>query len=207
MVRVCKKLFQESLVQTTAGNVSLREEGSLNMYITCTGSCFKDITEEEIILVDENGNKLYGDKDPSVETPFHVSILKARDDLNAVIHTHSPAVTKLGIIGRTLMPTGINYLQYSEILKGIPLVPFFLPGAEQLKENVKMVFDDGYNIAFLQGHGAVLASTSLDKAFTLSLALETLAQEQVEVLKIGKPIPIPRRYIDEWLQQDNKDAV
>ena len=60
--------------------------------------------EEDIILLDLEGNKLEGDLEPASESPLHLAVYQRRPDVMAIAHTHSPKVITLSIAGKPLRP-------------------------------------------------------------------------------------------------------
>ena len=55
--------------------------------------------EDDIILLDLDGNKLDGDLEPASESPLHLAVYQKRPDVMAIAHTHSPMVVTLSIAG------------------------------------------------------------------------------------------------------------
>ena len=87
LIEVCNNIYDRQLVSGKSGNVSIR----LGDYIAITPTLkpINGLNEKEIVLVDMDGNSLTNG-DPSSEVGMHLGIYKKRDDINAIIHTHSP---------------------------------------------------------------------------------------------------------------------
>ena len=90
LIEVCNNIYDRQLVSGKSGNVSIR----LGDYIAITPTLkpINGLNEKEIVLVDMDGNSLTNG-DPSSEVGMHLGIYKKRDDINAIIHTHSPYAT------------------------------------------------------------------------------------------------------------------
>jgi L-fuculose-phosphate aldolase len=78
------------LVQGTEGNASARA-GEL-VAVSPTGLAYETLRGEEVSLVTLDGVFVEGPT-PSVELPMHLTVLAARPDVGAVVHTHSPRAT------------------------------------------------------------------------------------------------------------------
>ena len=71
-----------------SGNFSARYEDKI--LITSSGSANGYLCEDEIVLIDFNGNVVEGNKKASSEKMLHVEFYKQRPDVNYIIHVHSP---------------------------------------------------------------------------------------------------------------------
>ena len=70
----------------SAGNLSVRIDGGL--LITPSGIAYDAMTVDQIVEMDMDG-RYYGDFVPSSEWRFHYDILKARPDVDVVLHSHA----------------------------------------------------------------------------------------------------------------------
>ena len=82
-------LSELGLVKFTWGNVSEidREKGIIA--IKPSGVDYENLTAEDIVLVDTDGNIVEGKLRPSSDTPTHIELYKAFSDIGGVVHTHS----------------------------------------------------------------------------------------------------------------------
>ena len=95
IINVSDYLYNNKLVAGKAGNVSARfkgEDGDV-IAITPTLKSLYGLNEEDIVLVDLEGNLLTKGK-PSSEVDLHLEIYKKRSDVNGIVHTHSPYAKK-----------------------------------------------------------------------------------------------------------------
>ena len=81
--------------------------------ITPSGVSLRDLTQENIIEVDIQGNLLNGKKNlkPSKEAPFHTSIYRIRDDVMAIAHVHPPFSTALSLKDKPFPPLPFRVCQ------------------------------------------------------------------------------------------------
>lgn len=90
IISVSNEIYDKGLVSGKSGNISARF-GDV-VAITPTLKSLSNLNEEDIVLVDMEGNVLTKGK-PSSEVNMHLEIYKKRPDVNAIVHTHSPYAT------------------------------------------------------------------------------------------------------------------
>ncbi|MBV9002512.1 MAG: L-ribulose-5-phosphate 4-epimerase AraD [Solirubrobacterales bacterium] len=78
------------LAPLTWGNASGIDRGEGVVAIKPSGVGYDQLTAEDIVVVDLDGNVITGTRRPSTDTPTHLSLYRAFDEIGAVVHTHSP---------------------------------------------------------------------------------------------------------------------
>ena len=71
-----------------SGNISARYGDKI--LITASGTSNGYLSDEDLVVMDFNGNLVDGDKKPSSEKMLHVQFYKQREDVNYIIHVHPP---------------------------------------------------------------------------------------------------------------------
>lgn len=116
------------------------------------------------------------------QSTVHQAIYKARQEIGAVIHFHSPYVILLIIVGQTIRPMH----NYSAIFyEGVPL--FEATGQVETPERAGKIAQllGPAKVILLRGHGAIVVGRSIPEVCILSLYLEESARLQVEAMKLG----------------------
>ena len=97
-----------NLVTLTWGNVSGIDRASGCVVIKPSGVSYDDMTPEDMVVVDLNGNKIEGELNPSSDTPTHLELYRRFSDIGGITHTHSRWATifaqsemSLGALGTT----------------------------------------------------------------------------------------------------------
>lgn len=90
MRKAAKRAYDIRLQSGDGGNLSVRIAGKELILIKASGYSFGDMGDENIVLVDFNGNIVSGNKKPSREILTHVAIYRQREDVTAIFHSHSP---------------------------------------------------------------------------------------------------------------------
>ena len=66
--------------------------------VTPSGMMYEKMVEDDMIVMDIDGNVIEGTRKPSSDTPAILHIFRERPDINAVIHTHQPYATAVSLI-------------------------------------------------------------------------------------------------------------
>ena len=92
------------LVAGTEGNVSARTPKG-NVLITPSGLDYAVTEPEDIVVVSLDGETLEGAFEPSVETPMHTGIYRARSETLSIVHTHARFSTTLACLNWEIPPS------------------------------------------------------------------------------------------------------
>jgi L-fuculose-phosphate aldolase len=195
VARVAKALIRTGLVTGTSGNVSARTpEG--NVLVTPSGVDYEVLGPEDVVLVDLDTNVLEGTLVPSTETPMHTGIYKARQDVDAVVHTHSRFATTLACLGWEIPP--VHYMLTTLGPDGrIPLAPYTLYGTEELADHAANALGESHNACLLRTHGTIAVGESAEKAFSRTVVLEEMAEVYYRARLAGEPILLTPEEVDE----------
>jgi len=164
------QLLNTGLTYGTCGNISTRIPQQKKLIITPSGIPYPLVTPDDLVIVSFDNNP-QGKQKPSLETPLHLAIYKKRDDLGAIIHTHSRYALAVSAV-KIGVPVFIDEI-FSHIGGDIAVVPYALPGSEELAENTIKKLEDK-NAVLLRNHGAVCCGTNLQDAFQTAEAVETI---------------------------------
>ncbi|RLE86981.1 MAG: class II aldolase/adducin family protein [Thermoprotei archaeon] len=185
--KVMRNLFNRGLISALGGNVSARIPGSEEFWITPSGIFKGELTAEDLVKLDLEGNILEGFLRPSIEWPFHAAIYKVRPDVNAVVHAHNPFTLGLTLAGVGLKPITVEAVM---VLRKVEVVPFAFPGTEELANLVKEKAMAGARAIVLQNHGIVAMGANLYEAEAIAETLEEVAIAQFVAMALGKEPPI-----------------
>lgn len=170
VVQAYRWLGEHGLILGSSGNVSLRVAQTI--LITPTGVAWERVRAWEIVALDLEG-RVRGRGFPSTEWRLHVAIYRARPDVRAVVHTHSPCATALACSARVLP------LLHDEgrLLFGpeIPVAEHAPLGTWGLAHNAAAALGKGLAV-LLARHGPVTVGPSLQVALQLVEKLEEAAR-------------------------------
>jgi L-fuculose-phosphate aldolase len=195
VLEAARKMVEKGLVVGTAGNISLRlpPRGKRQLLaVTPTSKHYDLIGIDDIQIVDFNGERLEGDLAPSVETPMHIAIYRARKDINAVVHTHSIYASAAAVAGLEIPPI----IEDQVICLGgeIKLAKHAVSGSEALARNAVAALGDR-NGVLLASHGAIGTGRSMRDAFTACELIEKTAKVYMLALLTGKVHVLPAKAV------------
>ena len=113
------------------GNLSVRSDD--RFAVTPTGVPYDGFDAEDVPVVRvENGERVAGEMAPSSEVPMHAAIYR-REDVGAIVHTHSPWATTMAVRREELPP--IHYMIVA-VGKRVPVAEYAPYGTDELAANV-----------------------------------------------------------------------
>lgn len=181
IVETCREMNRIGLNQGTSGNLSHRIPGG--MLITPSSLPYDRMEADDIVTM-EHSAEYEGRHRPSSEWRFHRDILKAREDVNVVLHTHSTFSTVVAVHERA-----IPCFHYMVAVAGgndIRCAPYACFGTQELSDNALRALE-GRSACLLGHHGLIVTAQTFEKALWLAVEVETLAKMYVHALAIGEP--------------------
>lgn len=191
----CRKLNSSGLNQGTSGNISIRHGDG--MLISPSSTPYEALTPDLMSYVHMDGRP-EGPLAPSSEWRFHRDILKARPDVNAVIHAHPTYCTILAIHGRDI--PAIHYMIAIFGGANIRVAPYAIFGSQELSDHVVAALEDR-QACLLDHHGAIATGTSVEQAFWRAEELETLARQYHGALLLGEPPLLTNQQIQDVIDK------
>ncbi len=177
MVEISNYLYEKGLVPGKSGNISIKFKNNADEQIAVTpsGLSLKALNENDIIIVDMKGNMTYRTgKKPTSELLMHLKIYYNRDNVNAVVHTHSPIATGFSFANEKIeRMEGFGPIQS----QFIPSIEYYSPGSVELAETVSKALEKTDAI-ILKDHGVVTLGKNLDEASLLAEFIEESAKTQ-----------------------------
>src|SRR5580700_9207995 len=102
-----------------AGHISVRlPEDSGRFLMKPAGIGIEEMRPDNIITVDIEGRKVGGTMPRHNEVFIHSEVLRARPDINCVIHTHASHAVAFSSLGKPLLPVGNDG---SVFTNGVPI--------------------------------------------------------------------------------------
>lgn len=196
IVSMSQRMSTSGLSPGRSGNISVRVDGG--MLITPTGMHYSEMRPADIVEVRSDGRVAPGQRVASSEWRVHLAVYKARDDIGAIVHTHSLNATALSCLHR-----GIPAFHYMVAEAGgdkIACAPYATYGSEQLARFAAKALGPR-SACLLANHGAVAVGETLRKAYELAAEVETLASQYARALQIGRPRVLGSREMGRVLEK------
>jgi len=183
-----KKTVKSGLTRGTGGNLSVFDRASGTMAITPSGIDYFKIKPEQIVLIDvQNGEITDGDAVPSSERDMHRIFYKYRNDITAIIHTHSVFATTIATLNWGLPP-----LHYLVAFAGtdVRCAEYATYGTVALAKNAFKAME-GRKAVLLANHGLLAGGASLAEAFSVTWEIEFCCELYYRAKSIGEPVLLP----------------
>ena len=179
-------LLDACLLTGTAGNISARCSDGESVLITPSARDYRSLTEQDLVRVHLALAKAEGRWKPSSEWRLHLTIYRARPDVNAIIHHHGIWASMVAVARKTI-PVLIDE---AADIGPIPTAPYAPSGSAELAEAVAGELTKGSNAVLLANHGAVAVGQDLGEAMDRALQVERLAKIYIGAEVLGGAHPL-----------------
>lgn len=170
LIEQAHRVGKERLMLCSSGNISWRIEDDTAL-VSGTGSWLSRIKEENVAVCRiSDGMRIDGPK-PSMESTFHLGVLRERKDMNVVIHFQSEYATVVSCMKNK--PTDFNVTAEIPCYPGreIPVVPYSRPGSPELAAAITQALEN-HDCALMSKHGQVVCGKDFDDAFQKAVFFE-----------------------------------
>ncbi|MFI5647243.1 aldolase [Kitasatospora sp. NPDC051705] len=196
----CRILFDAGHDSGLAGQITCRAERPGTYYTQRLGLGFDEITESNLLLVDEDLNVLEGDGMANPANRFHSWVYRARPDVTCIIHTHPLHISALSMLETPLVVSHMDMCQLYDDCAFLEKWPGIPVGNEE-GELISAALGDKRAL-LLAHHGQLVATGSIEESCTLALLFERAARLQLLASAAGRIQEIP-----ELLAQEAHDWI
>jgi ribulose-5-phosphate 4-epimerase/fuculose-1-phosphate aldolase len=175
------------------GHVSVRHNLDPNRYLVARSLAPALVTADDIVEYDLDSNPVnLNGRGQFSERFIHGEIYKARPDVIAVVHNHSPSVVAFSISSRPLrpvyhMPAFIGeMLKVFDIREAVGITDVLVRDAQRGRALVEVLGDEP--AVLMRGHGVAIVGDSLPLAVGRSVYLELNARIQAQAIALGGDI-------------------
>ena len=180
MIDICRKMNATGLNQGTSGNLSVRHGAGL--LITPSSMPYDTMQPEDIVEMAWDGT--YLGRRPSSEWRFHRDILKARPDVDVVLHCHSVHATAVACHRRDI--PAFHYMVAVMGGNTLRCAPYATFGSQALSDAAIAALHDR-KACLLGQHGQIALGKTLDAALSMAVEVEVLAQMYIAACTLGEP--------------------
>ncbi|MCK5595076.1 class II aldolase/adducin family protein [bacterium] len=181
LMEIGKKIADKELVVGPGGNTSARI-GNI-VYMKASGICFEEAKTSDYIGVDlKTGDIVCGSKKPTCEIAMHLGCYLERKDVSAVIHTHPPIATAVGMQDITLSPFSPDL---AALVGDVPTIGYVVPGGKELAKEVRNIIKK-HNAVLMCNHGLLTVGSNLKEAYYRTLLIEDACKTFVATKVLGK---------------------
>lgn len=198
-------IVEKKLVELTWGNVSLKDSKTGNIYIKPSGVSLDFLSPFDISKIDKNGLLVSG-KNPSVDTPSHLSLYKNFKNINCIIHTHSKYATIFAQAGMSVPCLGTTHADY--FYGDVPCVKH--PAEDKVTENYEKetgevihkwftknkINPDRMKATLVKGHGVFCWGSDLQKTLERAYVLELISEMAYKTLLLNPNSQLEKFILD-----------
>ncbi|MFI7422906.1 L-ribulose-5-phosphate 4-epimerase [Nonomuraea sp. NPDC049684] len=189
------ELVNYGLVVWTAGNVSGRVPGEDLFVIKPSGVSYDELTPENMVVCDLDGNLVEGAHAPSSDTAAHAYVYREMPEVGGVVHTHSTYASAWAARGEPI-PCVLTAMA-DEFGGEIPVGPFALIGDDSIGQGVVQTLKGHRSPAVLmQNHGVFTIGKDPKAAVKAAVMCEDVARTVHVSRQLGTPLPIGPAHID-----------
>lgn len=198
------ELVSHGLVIHTWGNVSGRDPGTGLVVIKPSGVSYATMKQEDMVVLDCDGNKVEGQFRPSTDAPTHLYLYRAFSGIMGIVHTHSTYATAWAQSGRAIPPLGTTHADH---FYGEVPCSRLLTDAETENDyeiNTGRVIEEALAGAdplhipsvLVNGHGPFCWGADASNAVYNAVALEEIAKMALFTLLLGREEPVKKSLLD-----------
>jgi len=182
-------LYDQGVVDAF-GHVSARDDKDPNRFLLARSVAPALVTKSDILEFDRNGEPIDArGRAVYLERFIHAAIYRARPDVKAIVHSHSPAVIPFGVTGTILRPI---YHMSAFLGAGAPVFEIrndagmtnMLITNNKLGDALAKSLGDG-TVVLMRGHGSVAVGDSILQVVHRAIYTEVNARLQAEAARLG----------------------
>lgn len=190
------EILAKGFVTGTSGNISARI-GRDELLIKPSGVPYPDIKPGDLVRMSLDGRQTGGTCRPSVEWPFHTAIMRARPDVNAVIHTHAIYSTAVATARRKipLINDGLMLSVGGEV----EVAEYAPSGSHELADCLIKALGPR-NAVLWPNHGAVVVGPDMKSALYLTDLLERTSLIFILASQLGTPVAVSQETLETMIR-------
>ena len=198
LIETALQLQEKGLNHGATGNCSCRDGDTY--LITPSGVETQNLSEDKIVRMDFEGNVVdsISNLKPSSEWRFHQDIMSKRQEVRAVVHTHSIFASTVSLFGNELPP--FHYMIAVAGGSSVRCAPYAMFGTQELSDNIIDALVDR-KACLIANHGLVSIGANLAEALQIAEEIEHLCQLYIEAKKLGEPNLLNQKQMIEVIER------
>jgi L-fuculose-phosphate aldolase len=168
------------------GHVAARLPGDPGLFLMKAHTIgLEEITPDNLITLNLEAEKVAGHMPRHLEAFIHSEILRARPDVQAVVHTHAPHAVAFSALGKPLQPIGHDGAIFCDGLPVFSETSDLIVDQQRGKSVARSLGE--HSAMLLRNHGIVTVGRCIEEATVLALWLEAACKSQLMVEACGGP--------------------
>jgi ribulose-5-phosphate 4-epimerase/fuculose-1-phosphate aldolase len=190
---IANRILYDQKVLDGFGHVSARHDKSAERFLLSRNMAPALVNRDDIMAFDLEGNALdQDDRRPYLERFIHAAIYRARQDVQAIVHSHSPSVIPFAVTRQPLRPVyhmsgflgaGSAFFEIRETAGDTDMLIRNMDLGTALATALR-----DHAIVLMRGHGSTVVGTSLEQVVYRAVYAETNARLQAQAHALGPVI-------------------
>lgn len=168
VLKACLKLKEYKLISLTGGNISLRIDDDTYL-VTPSGMLYEEMDIDDICVVNAKGELKEGKRKASSDTSALLYIFEKRKDVNAIIHTHQPYATAIGLNNDILPDCLVTLMDACKT--NINVAPW-TKSSDIGMGKLALDYIGDSNAVIMKHHGVITIGKDLNEALYAAIYLE-----------------------------------
>ncbi|MGQ0803328.1 MAG: class II aldolase/adducin family protein [Actinomycetota bacterium] len=182
-----KEMLRTNLVEGTAGNLGARLPDG-NAVLTPSSLDYMEMTLDDLVVTDLDGNVLEGERGPTTEKALHLSALRMHDNIDATMHCHAKFATMFAV---TRQPIPAVIEEVVVFIGGdVEVADYRTTGTDELAEEVAKRVEDRAAV-LMANHGLFAVGKTPKDVLHIASLVERTAEIVWGARQIGEVVPIP----------------
>jgi len=184
---VAQEMLRTGLVEGTAGNLGARLPDG-NVVLTPSSLDYREMTLDDLVVCDLEGNVVEGHRNPTTEKMLHISALRLHPEIHATMHCHAKHATMFALV-RQPIPAVIE--EFDVYVGGdVEVTEYRTTGTDELAEEVaKRVADRA--CVLMANHGLFSVGKTPKDALHVAALVERTAEIVWGARALGEIVPLP----------------
>lgn len=179
------KMLESGLTKGTGGNLSIFNREKKLIAISPSGIEYHKIQPEDVVIIDLDGNIVDGVRVPSSECDMHRIFYKYREDIDALIHTHTVYATSIACMNWEL--PSVHYLVAFAGTNVVKCAKYATYGTSELAKNAFEAMK-GANAVLLANHGLLAGGKDIGTAYNVTEEIEYCSELYYRTKSLGNPV-------------------
>ena len=184
---VAQEMLRSGLVEGTAGNVGARLPDG-NAVLTPSSLNYLEMTLDDLVVCDLDGNVLEGERSPTTEKALHLAALRLHDNIDATMHCHAKHATMFALV-REPIPAVIE--EFDVFVGGdVEVAEYRTTGTDELAEEIAGRVATKACV-LMANHGLFAVGKSPADVMHIAGLVERTAEIVWGAQRLGDVVPLP----------------
>jgi len=184
---VAQEMLRSGVVEGTAGNLGARLPDG-NAVLTPSSLDYLEMTLDDLVVCDLDGNVLEGERSPTTEKALHLSALRQHADIDATMHCHAKHATMFALV-REPSPAVIE--EFDVFVGGdVEVAEYRTTGTDELADEVASKVAEKAAV-LMANHGLFAVGKTPKDVLHIAALVERTAEIVWGARALGAIVPLP----------------